>query len=106
MVRRFTARLSRPTRGRTGMTQARGEAAQGFPAHAGIDRKVEFAAGDPERLPRPRGDRPPAVRSARDQRQASPPTRGSTWPSAAATLKVHGFPAHAGIDLMSIATRT
>ena len=70
----------------------------GFPAHAGMDPRTSRRWTKPRRLPRTRGDGPPAVTRTPCPWRASPHTRG--W-----TLVVHatggasvGFPAHAGMD--------
>ena len=79
---------------------------RGFPAHAGMDPTGRRRHCDGSRLPRTRGDGPFQRRWARSLARASPHTRG--W-----TLSIHdtvtdqdGFPAHAGMDLISTRTGT
>ena len=72
------AAVSPPTRGWThGLTGHR-QAPRGFPAHAGMDRRLSPHRHVLVRFPRPRGDGPPAM--------------------APVTMPSGGFPAHAGMD--------
>ncbi len=87
-----------PTRGSTRDRLVRASAEVGSPAHAGIDPGTCSAASGRLRFPRPRGDRPKPVTSARGKVMVPPPTRGSTALLGDLVLVRLGSPAHAGID--------
>ena len=85
-------------RGSTLRSLRRSGQACGFPVPAGIDPP---AAGSPERntrLPRARGDRPPALPMRASRVLASPCPRGSTPFGAGQGGDGGGFPVPAGID--------
>ena len=86
------------TRGWTRPDRVRNGAAEGFPAHAGMD--PAGSASGPRRagLPRTRGDGPVARRGAQGPPLASPHTRGWTRGTAHRADRRCGFPAHAGMD--------
>ena len=86
------------TRGWTPWTAAGRAVAVGFPAHAGMDPARAAPATCAVRLPRTRGDGPPAPRAQARQRLASPHTRGWTPGRPVRRLGRGGFPAHAGMD--------
>ena len=75
---------------------------KGFPAHAGIDPRTTAGMRQSKGLPRARGDRPEVWSIARIYDEASPRTRGSTPKGVGYVVKLGGFPAHAGIDLLSL----
>ena len=56
-----------------------------------------------KRLPRTRGDRPYISNSTTKRQKATPHTRGSTLAGRNAILNIKGYPAHAGIDRISLA---
>ena len=70
----------------------------GYPACAGIDRRRWCSWGNPERLPRMRGDRPQTEWIEEDDGEATPHARGSTWLTSSAKNWNSGYPACAGID--------
>ena len=72
------AAASPHTRGWTLMGASLPLAAGGFPAHAGMDLSHLASASVPMRLPRTRGDGPPAASRIRATSAASPHTRGWT----------------------------
>ena len=80
---------------------SRGKRVQGFPAHAGMDPLSRQAPPVARRLPRTRGDGPFAPSTRSSCRAASPHTRG--WTRTSTWLPPHwtGFPAHAGMDLIT-----
>ena len=77
------------------------ERSSGFPAHAGMDPRVSRSATDWPRFPRPRGDGPREVITHIHEVPVSPPTRGWTRTSQFQHIIALGFPAHAGMDLIS-----
>ena len=77
---------------------------RGFPAHAGMDPDYTRGTASSRRLPRTRGDGPPAPLSAAQPVSASPHTRGWTAAEPPVPAVAHGFPAHAGMDLAPIET--
>ena len=95
-----------PTRGSTFPKPTERHGYHGSPAHAGID--LERLAGErcKRGLPRPRGDRPVAAVQTVAQIVAPPPTRGSTPAPSDCTMQWKGSPAHAGIDLPSVCSRS
>ena len=76
----------------------------GFPAHAGMDRGRRTCRAVPRRLPRTRGDGPPATRPTSSTGPASPHTRGWTQHGLLQPAQDGGFPAHAGMDLEAMIT--
>ena len=74
---------------------------EGFPAHAGMDPKPDPHPLVLRRLPRTRGDGPPACVVGGIARRASPHTRGWTCGRARVQAPQRGFPAHAGMDPLS-----
>ena len=92
-------RVSPPTRGWTEAAGRDAHAAEGFPAHAGMDPNGASVRRDRLRFPRPRGDGPVEIASYTFPYQVSPPTRGWTRRVAWANDDGRGFPAHAGMDL-------
>ena len=88
------------TRGWT-RVPARGKSiACGFPAHAGMDPGGPRASRGHPRLPRTRGDGPSRLTITSPRSRASPHTRGWTATTAGPDRRYHGFPAHAGMDLV------
>ena len=73
---------------------------KGSPAHAGIDLRFLIRINNLGRLPRTRGDRPPAPPPPAAGLRAPPHTRGSTHCSTTWGHPLAGSPAHAGIDLV------
>ena len=86
------------TRGWTRGDPGQHAAVVGFPAHAGMDRRVRIDIVASQRLPRTRGDGPRPDRRASSSAAASPHTRGWTHPRGLGALVGRGFPAHAGMD--------
>ena len=72
--------------------------ADGFPAHAGMDRVPAPPASRSPRLPRTRGDGPINQCHVEVSPWASPHTRGWTRAAVATDAARLGFPAHAGMD--------
>ena len=72
----------------------------GFPACAGIDPMLSDISDANAGLPRMRGDRPEILRRYMGARTASPHARGSTAMEPPLYVRVRGFPACAGIDLL------
>ena len=70
----------------------------GFPALAGMDPRTLGCGLAAPRLPRARGDGPPAMRTSSPSAEASPRSRGWTWRAAGRGLTGTGFPALAGMD--------
>ena len=93
------------TRGWTLVLARRNGASEGFPAHAGMDRRRPRTAARRRRLPRTRGDGPEIIRSGGGWRPASPHTRGWTRNRPPARRNPPGFPAHAGMDPMASTRR-
>ena len=89
---------SPPTRGWTLGLGVEPAHEHGFPAHAGMDPRSAPTDRRRRRLPRPRGDGPPADVSGTLQGKASPPTRGWTCSRSSPASSSTGFPAHAGMD--------
>ena len=93
--------VSPPTRGWTVKLLHCGIAPNGFPAHAGMDPE-QAATEDPAAgFPRPRGDGPGVLGRGTRFVKVSPPTRGWTCQSVHVRRARLGFPAHAGMDLIS-----
>ena len=74
----------------------------GFPAHAGMDRYVHRGDVHRGRLPRTRGDGPVPIQHSLGDPLASPHTRGWTADREAAVRAAQGFPAHAGMDPLTV----
>ena len=72
--------------------------ADGFPAHAGMDRMPSERRRCRSRLPRTRGDGPWRSGGTSAATRASPHTRGWTRPAPEPDVSAAGFPAHAGMD--------
>ena len=70
----------------------------GFPAHAGMDRRDRRRDRLHRRLPRTRGDGPDMLGDPNGAGRASPHTRGWTRDRAVRPAPAAGFPAHAGMD--------
>ncbi len=87
------------TRGSTPAAPSNGFRTKAFPAHAGIDPKIDSLADRYAGLPRARGDRPACASTMARASWPSPRTRGSTLGAQMLTGLVGAFPAHAGIDL-------
>ncbi len=73
--------VSPPTRGWTSVSRADVIGIDGFPAHAGMDRKKKGVRQIVTRFPRPRGDGPAECWRYRRKSAVSPPTRGWTQSS-------------------------
>ena len=86
------------TRGWTRRPARRAGHADGFPAHAGMDRSWSRCSASPIGLPRTRGDGPSMLTVHVLPITASPHTRGWTRDGRARNGAVRGFPAHAGMD--------
>ena len=99
-VRRFGG-VSPPTRGWTLFLLLGADRVLGFPAHAGMDRKLGILRLRGCGFPRPRGDGPTLRLISTSIRPVSPPTRGWTVIADGALQGQRGFPAHAGMDLRS-----
>ena len=100
--RRCLLRVSPPTRGWTDIAGLRSEVTAGFPAHAGMDPRSDGPARGTSRFPRPRGDGPRKRKASVRGVLVSPPTRGWTPAVTGDRLRAPGFPAHAGMDLLSL----
>ena len=96
--RHLAGRVSPPTRGWTLLRLYAHVRKEGFPAHAGMDRRDDAVLFTFLGFPRPRGDGPPCSCTAGASPRVSPPTRGWTAPSTNARNVTWGFPAHAGMD--------
>ena len=96
--RRIDSGASPHTRGWTWYGQWPWSARQGFPAHAGMDRRCPSAGTSGRRLPRTRGDGPRSFSFNGVTPAASPHTRGWTHVHHGVRRVHHGFPAHAGMD--------
>ena len=94
--------VSPPTRGWTAFTRFTVNSVRGFPAHAGMDLKLVMDDGTEVRFPRPRGDGPFAQEQTSYISGVSPPTRGWTRYVLPAVLDLVGFPAHAGMDPLTL----
>ena len=92
------AQASPHTRGWTGDPVRRATGRAGFPAHAGMDLRLDVVDALAKRLPRTRGDGPAMISRRRGRMPASPHTRGWTRRPCVAVVAGHGFPAHAGMD--------
>ena len=92
------ASVSPPTRGWTSRHIVGRAEADGFPAHAGMDRPSVRRSPREPRFPRPRGDGPSLTLAISARIAVSPPTRG--WTHVERDHQQHhgGFPAHAGMD--------
>ena len=98
-LRRISVSLAAPlTRGWTRPRRGAYSHRDGCPAHAGMDRLIGKPAARVDRLPRSRGDGPPARNAWCAQPSAAPLTRGWTPLRAARPLPRPGCPAHAGMD--------
>ena len=86
------------TRGWTLRPVSGSHAAQGFPAHAGMDPHPASRGARRPGLPRTRGDGPYSCISAGGPDWASPHTRGWTRIRDRVPACRRGFPAHAGMD--------
>ena len=95
---RALALASPHTRGWTRAGERHDVAADGFPAHAGMDPCSGTACSRWRRLPRTRGDGPLATCHTGRSVRASPHTRGWTLRPGADDARRGGFPAHAGMD--------
>ena len=85
-------------RGSTWSLPAHLDGQQGFPVPAGIDPRSPAPSAVRRRLPRARGDRPPAHRPVGEVQEASPCPRGSTPRMGWTAAPRCGFPVPAGID--------
>ena len=97
-ARRSKRRAPPHTRGSTHLPRLRDGLDEGSPAHAGIDPPPTASRAASSRLPRTRGDRPPARSWPAAFSQAPPHTRGSTRVRRLRSNEPGGSPAHAGID--------
>ena len=93
--------VSPPTRGWTPDRHRADGAGSGFPAHAGMDLCHGCTHSAAARFPRPRGDGPVSEIAAATDKWVSPPTRGWTSYQYDVSAASGGFPAHAGMDLVS-----
>ena len=93
--------VSPPTRGWTYINGDVDRVTDGFPAHAGMDRRCCYRPAPASGFPRPRGDGPRPPDWADIAAAVSPPTRGWTLRLHAIMAGVRGFPAHAGMDLVA-----
>ena len=100
---RRSNRATPHTRGSTSHPAAQDAKAEGYPAHAGIDRSYPQRSGSAIRLPRTRGDRPPISFWVAKYPVATPYTRGSTSRQGIQGRGFSGYPAHAGIDPQYVA---
>ena len=92
------ARVSPPTRGWTLLHPLEDVQGDGFPAHAGMDRRRSVSSWTRRRFPRPRGDGPQSLTGDCSSEAVSPPTRGWTALVLTEHSRITGFPAHAGMD--------
>ena len=86
------------TRGWTQAAALPGDDVEGFPAHAGMDRRGVLAVGAALRVPRTRGDGPHGQSVDPEITTGSPHTRGWTAVVRTGGDTWVGFPAHAGMD--------
>jgi len=86
-------------RGSTRAAEEAAKTAEGYPACAGIDPGPRRAIRRGDRLPRMRGDRPPADPAGYRRQPATPHARGSTPHEKRLQTACIGYPACAGIDL-------
>ena len=93
------------TRGWTLVRFGYDRCAVGFPAHAGMDPSPPLRARLLRRIPRTRGDGPPAHAGDGDGDTDSPHTRGWTPHRSRRARGTGGFPAHAGMDPIPRARR-
>ena len=98
-ARPVRTRVSPPTRGWTRRWIGVVVEPNGFPAHAGMDRRLGRLSPRSRRFPRPRGDGPSSRTSPELPSAVSPPTRGWTRHPTSTPPWRRGFPAHAGMDL-------
>ena len=70
-----------------------------YPACAGIDLDADLFSGEPIRLPRMRGDRPPFSKEKVRRATFTPHARGSTSDTSRISSSSLVYPACAGIDL-------
>ena len=73
----------------------------GYPAYAGIEPNIEIESLSDGGLPRIRGDRPIVIVTFKGSNQATPHTRGSTTNGTVILRSENGYPAYAGIDLLT-----
>jgi len=97
----FATRATPHTRGSTPLNGFSKSFHVGYPAYAGIDLILDYSAMSCYRLPRIRGDRPCWYNNSDGAGLATPHTRGSTAIVAGVTVLQTGYPAYAGIDLLS-----
>ena len=98
LVPAFSRKASPHTRGWTRDGDAVGAKQKGFPAHAGMDRRLAVVERQGQGLPRTRGDGPTTQMACGSRRGASPHTRGWTRVLDPTDAELLGFPAHAGMD--------
>ena len=91
-------KVSPHTRGWTRRAGTAGHPGGGFPAHAGMDRRIPSAAAASTGFPRTRGDGPRSICAWLNSEMVSPHTRGWTQGHDGALRHLPGFPAHAGMD--------
>ena len=89
--------VSPPTRGWSLVPALSPLPVRGFPAHAGMVRRVGRCNGRKGRFPRPRGDGPRLGNGTGNATGVSPPTRGWSPRRSLRSQSVIGFPAHAGM---------
>ena len=97
------AQVSPPTRGWTHGRHLVDAHLLGFPAHAGMDPVAMDQRRANAGFPRPRGDGPLPGADLVSGDVVSPPTRGWTVRRVLDRSVRAGFPAHAGMDLLSFA---
>ncbi len=88
------------TRGSTFYITPQRSSSTGYPAYAGIDRRLVILMSSVLGLPRIRGDRPRLHAHRLSTPRATPHTRGSTAAHPRPPGRAGGYPAYAGIDLI------
>ncbi len=101
-LRASAATATPHTRGSTSPCDCKAIDNKGYPAHAGIDLATNGNNVKLYRLPRTRGDRPGIRETSTPPYEATPHTRGSTSHFSLENVKEFGYPAHAGIDRISL----
>ncbi len=86
------------TRGSTIAATKFSGGSHGYPAYAGIDRRLVILMSSVLGLPRIRGDRPIGLERTEFVEKATPHTRGSTHRTRTNRICREGYPAYAGID--------
>ena len=97
----FLSQATPHTRGSTLIREGNPPTGQGYPAYAGIDHERPIFFAFARRLPRIRGDRPYIMALGTGKDGATPHTRGSTRNRLAQQWRDRGYPAYAGIDLLT-----